>query len=108
MKEASQGAKRLIFASSAAASPATITTTTAAVSTTPSATASTAAAAITAPSATARTGSTLARFVDGNGSAVDFGSVERLDRLLASVVGLHFHESKSARAPGFAIGDHFS
>ncbi len=85
----------------AAASTATTTATAAAVTattaatTTVAATATAAAAAVT--TAATRTRGTLACFVDGQGTAFHFNTMQRCDCGLAAFFGFHFDETKSAR-----------
>ena len=82
-------------------SAATAVTTTA----TAAAAAATATTAVptTAPAGTPRA---LARFVNRDGATIHLGPIECLDGSLASVVGIHLHEPKPARAARFSIGNH--
>lgn len=74
-----------LIVATAAAVAATAATTTA--TTTPS-------AAVTAASAGAR--GPFTRFVDRDGTAIDFGAIEGLNRPLAGIIGFHFHKPETA------------
>lgn len=88
-------------------SPSLVVATAAAISATAATTTATTApsAAVTAASAGAR--GPFTRFVDRNGTAIDFGAIEGLNRPLAGIIGFHFHEPKTARAARFAVRNHF-
>jgi hypothetical protein len=81
--------------------------TTAPVATVSAATTTAAATAIAAAT-TAATFALLhwARFVDSQGTAVDFLPMELGDGRLGFLSGSHFHEAKAARPSGHAIVDH--
>jgi hypothetical protein len=79
----------------------------AATTATPAIAAATAtAAAVTTATATATAIALRASFVDGDRAAVDFGAVERFDRVSSIVIVCHRYESESAWAARVTIRDH--
>jgi hypothetical protein len=84
----------------------TLPSTTATTATTPTAaTASTATAAKATATATATTSGSLARLVDGQGTALEVLAVEIRNGGLCAGVGRHLDEGKAARTPTFPIHD---
>jgi hypothetical protein len=88
----------LVTVASATISAATITTISAASATT--------APTISATATAAFTGFHRARFIDGQGAAVDFLAVEFRDGRLGLFRRTHFHETKTAGTSRHAIVDH--
>src|SRR5262245_36026433 len=88
-------------ATTAAIAAAAATTTAAAVAATTAA--ATAATASAAAAGTAR--STLTRFVDLQGTALELDAVQRLDRGLGILVRAHLDEPEAARSTGLGVGE---